>query len=308
MNDPETHRAGVVTLLGRPNVGKSTLLNRLLRFKVSIVSPRPQTTRNRFMGVLNEEGLQAAIVDTPGIGHRMVERGPFHRRMLKEAEGALDGIDVAVLLIDPGREQDPVDTAELLDLLESKGVPTLLALNKIDLMDRKLLLPVLERYGATERFASLVPISARKGHGLVQLLGEIRKLLPVSPPLFPEDMVTDVSERFLCSELIREKVFRRTGQEIPYATAVEIEKFEEVGERKLIRIFARIHVEKDSQRGILIGKGGRQIKEIGTNARMEMERLLGSKVYLDLRVSVAKNWSRLPQQINRLGHFVETDE
>ncbi len=308
MNEPETHRAGVVTLLGRPNVGKSTLLNRLLRFKVSIVSPRPQTTRNRIMGILTEEGMQAAIVDTPGIAYRMVDRGPFHRRMLKEAEAALDGIDLAVLLIDPSREQDPADNAELLDLLQSKGVPTVLALNKIDLIERQALLPILERYGATERFASLLPISARKGNGLDRLMGEIRKLLPTSPPLFPEDMVTDVSERFICSELIREKVFRRTGQEIPYATAVEIEKFEEVGDRKLVRIFARIHVEKDSQRGIIIGKGGRQIKEIGTNARREMERLLGTKVYLDLRVAVAKNWSRLPGEINRLGHFVETEE
>ena len=297
----DEHRAGIVAVLGRPNVGKSTLINRLLRFKLSIVSPRPQTTRNRVMGIYSVPDMQVAFVDTPGVW-RGLEGRPLHDRMLHAATATISGVDAALLLIDPQREAEPESNRWMLDQLADNGVPTILAINKIDRRDRRLLLPVLAAYGETERFTALVPISALKGDGLDPLLAEVRKLLPVSPPLFPEDMVTVSSERFLCSELVREKVFRRTGQEIPYSTAVEIEKFD-APEEGLVRIFARVLVEKDSQRKIVVGKGGEKIRTIGTEARQDIERLLGRKVYLDLHVTVSKDWSRSDREVDRLGGF-----
>lgn len=299
----EEHRAGIVALVGRPNVGKSTLLNRLLSFKVSIVSPRPQTTRNRVMGIYTAEGMQAAFVDTPGIW-RGLEGRPLHRRMLKEATSSLSGVDMAVWLIDPRREADPETNRWFGDLLAEAGMPVVLAINKIDRDDRRTLLPVLAAYGDTGRFVAMVPISARTGDGLDALLGEVRALLPVSPPLFPEEMVTDASERFLCAEIIREKVFRRTGQEVPYASAVEIEKFDE-GDPDMVRIFARVLVERDSQRKIVVGKGGHMVRTIGTEARKDIERLLGKRVYLELFVAVARDWSHKEGAVGRLGHFDE---
>jgi len=299
----DEHRSGVVAVVGRPNVGKSTLLNRLLGFKVSIVSSRPQTTRNRVMGIYNGSGMQVAFVDTPGIW-RGLEGRPLHDRMRREVSQALSGVDAALWLIDPHREADPGRNVWMFEFLD---LPTILAINKIDLDDRRILLPILEAYGQTGRFSALVPISARKGDGLDALMGEVRKTLPVSPPLFPDDMITDCSQRFLCSEIIREKVFRRTGQEIPYAVAVEIEKFDERADEpdKPVVIYARILVEKDSQRKIVVGKGGKMIAAIGTAARRDIERLLGRHTYLELLVSVARDWSRRPGSVDRLGHFEE---
>ncbi len=297
----DEHRSGVVAVVGRPNVGKSTLINRLLGFKVSIVSPRPQTTRNRVMGIYNGPGMQVAFVDTPGIW-KGLEGRPLHDRMRGEATKALSGVDAAVWLIDPRREADPSRNAWMFELLQ---LPTILAINKIDLDDRRILLPILDAYGRTEHFTAMVPISARKGDGLDALMGEVAATLPVSPPLFPDDMITDCSERFLCAEIVREKVFRRTGQEIPYAAAVEIEKFDEREDApdQPVRIFARVLVEKDSQRKIVVGKGGKMIAAIGTAARRDIERLLGRRAYLELHVSVAKDWSRRPGSVERLGHF-----
>jgi GTPase len=298
------HRAGVCALIGRPNVGKSTLLNYILAFKVSIVSPRPQTTRNRIMGVYHADDVQVAFVDTPGIGGRDSDKA-LNRRMDSEARATLLGVDLAVVLIDPAHEADPAHNQGLLELLARERVPAVLAINKIDLLARKELLPVLGAYGQCQELSALVPISAHKGDGVEALLAEVRQRLPVSDPLFPPDMITDCSERFLCSEIIREKVFRRTGQEVPYATAVLVEQFEEVDDRRLIRIFARILVERDGQKGIVIGKRGAKLKEIGSAARLDMERLLGAKVFLELLVTVSPDWSRDPRAVQRLGHFTE---
>lgn len=294
-------RCGIVALIGRPNVGKSTLLNQLLGMKLSIVSPRPQTTRNRIMGVVNRDGLQAAFVDTPGLWKGPEQRA-LQRRMLREARGSLSDVDLAVALVDPQREADPQHNATLLEVLA--GMPAVLAINKIDLLGRREgLLPVIEAYDATGAFGAVVPISARTGENVEGLMEEVARRLPVGEPLFPEDVVTDSSERFLCAEIVREKVFRLTGQEVPYATAVEVEAFEEEDRERLVRIYARISVEKESQRRILIGKGGTKVRAIGTAARLDIERLLGTHVYLDLHVSVARDWSRKPGAVERLGHF-----
>ncbi len=301
----DDHRAGVCALIGHPNVGKSTLLNQILAFKVSIVSPRPQTTRNRIMGVYHGDGMQVAFVDTPGIGGRDADKA-LNRRMEGEARDTLPGVDLAVVLIDAQRQAEPARAEGLLRLLAHERVPAVLAVNKIDLVERPALLPLLAAYGRCEELAALVPISARSGENIDRLLDEVRARLPVAPPLFPEEMITDCSERFLCSEIIREKVFRRTGQEVPYATAVEVEQFEEVDDRRLVRIFARILVERPGQKGIVIGKRGAKLKEIGTAARRDIERLLGTRVYLDLQVTVAPDWSRDPRSVQRLGHFEES--
>jgi GTPase len=298
----EPHRAGIVAVIGRPNVGKSTLLNGILGVKVSIVSSRPQTTRNRVMGVHTVPGLQVAFVDTPGIWPGLEGR-PLHDRMMAEAQEAIGGVDAVVLLIEPGRESDPEYNRWMLDLIRTAGSPALLAINKIDLVDRRTLLPILAAYADIGAFEAMVPICARTSDGVDALLTEVGALMPESPPLFPEDMLTDSSERFLCAEIVREKVFRRTGQEIPYATAVEIERFEEAAEGQPVRIFARILVEKDSQKPIVVGKGGQMIKAIGTDARRDIQRLLGGPAYLELYVSVSPQWSRKPAAVKRLGHF-----
>ncbi len=301
------HRSGIAALIGRANVGKSTLLNQLLGMKLSIVSPRPQTTRNRIMGVVTEPGWQVAFVDTPGLW-RGSEQRPLQRRMLREAQDALVDVDLAVVLVDPQREEDPTRNRLLLETLDGAGVPAVLAINKIDLLKRRdALLPVIEAYAAADRFAAIVPICARSGENVDRLVEEIRALLPEGDPLFPEEMLTDVSERFLCAEIIREKVFRLTGQEVPYATAVEIQQFDETERDRIVRVHARVVVEREGQQRIVIGKKGSKIREIGTAARRDIERLLGTKVFLDLRVSQARDWSSKPGAVERLGHFTGRD-
>jgi GTP-binding protein Era len=304
----ENHRSGIAALVGRANVGKSTLLNQLLGMKLSIVSPRPQTTRNRIMGVVTEPDWQVAFVDTPGLW-RGGEQQPLQRRMSREAEDALVDVDLAVVLVDPGREADPTRNRMLLEVLEGTKLPAVLALNKIDLLRRREeLLPVIEAYAGCGRFDVIVPICARSGENVDRLTDEIRARLPEGEALFPAEMLTDVSERFLCAEIIREKVFRLTGQEVPYATAVEIERFDEAERERIVRIFARVVVEREGQQRIVIGKGGAKIKEIGSSARRDIERLLGTQVFLDLRVSQARDWSRKPGAVERLGHFADRDE
>jgi len=304
----EIHRSGIAALIGRANVGKSTLLNRLLGMKLSIVSPRPQTTRNRIMGVVTEPDWQVAFVDTPGLWRGGAQQ-PLQRRMLREAEDALVDVDLAVVLVDPGREADPARNRMLLEVLEGTKLPAVLALNKIDLLRRREeLLPVIDAYAGCRRFDVIVPICARTGENLDRLTDEIRARLPEGDAIFPAEMLTDASERFLCAEIIREKVFRLTGQEVPYATAVEIERFDEAERERIVRIFARIVVEREGQQRIVIGKGGAKIKEIGSSARRDIERLLGTKVFLDLKVSQARDWSQKPGAVERLGHFAGRDE
>ncbi len=296
----DTHRAGFVALVGRPNVGKSTLLNFLLGQKLSITTPKPQTTRNRILGIKTTPGAQMLLLDTPGIH---APRGHLGKTMVHAALGALEEADVVVLLTEIGRSRPGAAPTQpdalVLERMADLTAPVILALNKIDLVRRKsLLLPVLEAYQRAREFAALVPISAVNGTGVDALVGEIVARLPASPPLYPEADLTDRPERFFAAELVREAVITHTRGEVPYAVAVTIDRYEETPD--LVRIGATIHVERESQKAIVVGKAGALIKAIGTAARVQIERLTGAHVFLDLWVRVDADWSRDPQSIARL--------
>jgi len=294
---PAGFRSGFVSLIGRPNVGKSTLLNLLLGQKIAIISPKPQTTRNRILGIKNLPAGQIIFLDTPGI-HR--SGNLLNQSMVRTALATLQEVDVVCLLIEahsPGHEENDW----ILENLQKVRKPVFLAINKIDLIPKENLLPIIERFSQKRAFEQILPISAVLGDGVDILLRELLKVLPEGPRLFPEDMVTDLPERFLAAELIREKVFHLTREEIPYATAVAIEEFKEREEKNLVVIRATIQVERETQKGILIGEKGRRLKEIGRLAREEMEALLGVRVFLELWVKVEKNWRDDPRALRRLG-------
>jgi GTPase len=299
LESPESKfKSGFIALIGRPNAGKSTLLNRVLGQKLAIISSKPQTTRNRILGVKNLPEGQAIFLDTPGIHHSKSRLNQF---MVKTALATYNEVDGICFLI----EADRADNAEndfILQTLAEVRKPVLLLINKIDLVAKGDLLPIIERYSRKRPFTQMIPISALQGDGVDILLRELLKILPEGPRLFPEDMMTDLPERFLAAELIREKIFQMTREEIPYATAVEVEEFKEREEKNLIVIRAIIQVERESQKGILIGRKGGMLKEIGQKARLEMEALLGAKVFLELRVRVEKNWREDPRALRRLGY------
>jgi len=279
-------------------VGKSTLLNLLLGEKIAIISDKPQTTRNRILGIKNHPAGQVIFLDTPGI-HRA--RSRLNQSMVKVALDTYNEVDGVCFMI----EADHPDNEEndfILGTLNKVEKPVFLVINKIDLIPKSELLPIMERYSRLRRFFQIIPISALLGDGAEVLLGELLKVLPEGSRLFPEDMITDFRDRFLVAELIREKVFRLTREEIPYATAVAIEDFKERQEKNLIVIEATIHVERESQKGILIGERGKMLKEIGRLAREEIEPLLGAKVFLELWVKVEKNWREDPRALRRLGY------
>lgn len=288
------HRAGFVAIIGRPNAGKSTLLNRYVGQKVAIVTSKPQTTRNRIQGIVTRPEGQIVFIDTPGLheAHTVL-----NRQMMREVAAALEGIDVLLMMVDASATQPHADQL-LLDKakrFEGKGI---LALNKTDRVPKPKLLPLLEAFSKAFPFAALVPISALKGNGCEELLAEILKQLPEGVPFFPEDQVTDQPERFLASEIVREKAIQLTYHEVPHALRVMIDKFEETP--KILRIEATLNVERDSQKKILIGKKGEMLKKVGTEARKELETLLGTKIYLGLFVKVAPGWRDNPQQVREL--------
>lgn len=300
----ETHRSGYVTLIGRPNVGKSTLLNRMLGEKIAITSPRPQTTRNRIPGVLTRPDAQIVFIDTPGL-HR-ADRA-LNQYMLDIARGAISDSDVLALIIEAGVGPDnQVEvgqaTRALLDELKAFGKPVYLVINKIDQLDKRLALPVIDAYRQVYDFAEIVPISALQGLGVPELVDLFARALPEGPNLYPEDALTDLPERFIVAEIVREKAFRLLEKEVPYATAVTIERWRDRTDRGLVEIDAIIHVERDSQKGIVIGKGGAMIKQIGTRAREDIERLLGTQVNLKLFVRVEKGWTRSDHGLRKLGY------
>ena len=288
-------RSGFATILGRPNVGKSTFVNRLVGQKVAIVTPRRQTTRNRIFGIVNRPNTQVVLIDTPGIHRPETALG---RQMMNEVSQALDGVDVVAVMIDASQGIVAADRMVFERVKHFRG-PVLLLLNKIDLIAKPALLPLLETCARENLFAEMIPISALSGDGLEIVLKALAQRLPECEPYFPEDQFTDQPERFLAAELVREKAMTATRQEVPQAVAVTIESFEE-GE-KLIRIRAMIHVEREGQKGILIGRGGEKLKEIGTAARKELEEILGTKVFLELHVTVTRDWrddARLVRQLD----------
>jgi GTPase len=291
-------KSGFISILGRPNVGKSTLFNRVLGEKIAIISEKPQTTRNRILGVKNVEGGQLIFLDTPGIHEG---RSNLNRRMVATAIAAGQDADVLLFLIEALSPLAKEDEWMIQSLKESRGTP-LLVINKIDLVKKGTLLPIMDRYRKIHPFEAILPVSAGTGEGVDILLDEILKYLPESPPYYPEDVLTDQTERFLASETIREKVIRHVYQEIPFATAVTIESFKEQPEKNLVVIQATIHVERDTQKKILIGKGGQKLKAIGEAARKEIEAFLEKRVYLELWVDVEKNWTQDPRALNRLGY------
>ena len=279
-------KAGTVALVGRPNSGKSTLMNRFLEEKVAIVSDKPQTTRHRIVGVLSGERGQMVFYDTPGI-HRPLH--DMNRRMMQDAVDALNGADVVCVLVDAAAAPGAGETF-LLELVGQAESPRVAALNKVDLMNKGRLLPRIESFAESGLFEEIVPISALTGDGCDVLLDILWRLLPEGAPFYDPELYTVHPERYLASERIREKVLAHTYEELPYSTAVLIEAWEEDEERGLARIYATLLVERESQKKILIGKGGSMIKKIGTEARLDIEEMLGRRVYLDLRVRHEPNW------------------
>lgn len=279
-------KSGTVALVGRPNAGKSTLLNRILGQKVAIVSNKPQTTRNRIVGILNDERGQIAFLDTPGI-HR-----PLHKlnvRMMDHVRSALGEADIIALIIDATEPFGKGDQYVVDLLREEQGdAKRFVILNKVDLLKKHKLLPLMQQYSEIGLFDEIVPVSAAKGEGVGDLLALFFRDVPEGPAIYPAEDYTTQPERFFAAEIVREKVLRHTSEELPYTTAVNVERFEE--EEGLIRIYATIYVERDSQKGIVVGKQGAMIKRIGTEARTELESILGVKIFLDLHVSVHERW------------------
>jgi GTP-binding protein Era len=289
-------RSGYIAIVGRPNVGKSTLLNRLIGEKISIVSRKAQTTRHRFTGILTRDDAQFVFVDTPGFQTKF--SNALNRAMNRGVTQTLSDVDVVIFVIEAGR-YDAKDKAVV--RLLPKDRPVILVVNKTDLQkDRAALLPFLAEVSADFDYAAIVPVSAAKGRQTEDLLAEAKKHLPNEGLMFPEDDLTDKSERFLASEYIREKVFRLLGDELPYATAVEIEKFEMEGD--LRRIFAAIVVDREGHKAIVIGKGGEQLKRIASEARQDMERLFDGKVYLEIWVKVKSGWNDDERLLKSLGY------
>ncbi len=299
-NPKKAFRSGFVAILGRPNAGKSTLLNRLVGQKIAIVTSKPQTTRNRIQGIVTKPEGQIVFIDTPGLHEANSELG---KQMMQEVAAALEGIDVLLLMADasvaePTTAGRPRADELLAERARKFGGKTILALNKVDRLPKAKLLPLIDAYAKAFEFSAIVPISALKGDGCSGLLAEILKHLPEGEAYFPEEQVTDQPERFLAAEIVREKAIRVMYHEVPYALAVIVEKFEETP--KLLRIEAIMHVERDTQKKILIGHKGEMIKRIGTEARKELEKLLGTKIYLGLYVKVVPDWRESPQRVREL--------
>jgi GTPase len=285
------HRSGFVCILGRPNAGKSTLLNALAGEKLAIISPKPQTTRNRIQGIINVpkrkagDGAQIVLIDTPGVHKPDTSLG---RKMMVEVREALEGCDLVLVIMDVAHKPDPRDQFAL-DLVKQSRTKSFLILNKVDLIrDKAQLLPMIEEYRRLHNFAEVVPISALKRNGLDTLLDLIVKALPAGPAYFPADQVTDQPARFMAAEMIREQVLLNTKEEIPYATTVIVDGFEE--SPKLTHIAATIYCEREGQKGILVGRGGRMLKKIGSAARVQIERMVGTRIFLELFVKVQPGW------------------
>lgn len=293
-------RSGFVAIVGRPNVGKSTLMNHILGQKISITSHKPQTTRHRILGIKTENGRQAIYVDTPGL--HLKAKKAVNRYMNRAASSALADVDLILMVVEAGRWSD--EDANVLEQVKRVGAPVLAVVNKVDrLADKAELLPYLEALSKRHDFDEVIPLSALKGQNVDALEQEVLARLPEGPAMFPAEQVTDRNERFMAAELVREKLMRSLGQEIPYALTVEIEQFREEHER--LHINALIWVERESQKRIVIGKGGSMLKEVGRQARLDMERLFGTSVYLELWVKVKEGWSDSERALRSFGYSDE---
>lgn len=293
-------RAGYVAIIGKPNVGKSTLLNSLLGTKLSIVTPKPQTTRHRISGILSAEAenYQIVFIDTPGV---IEPKYRLHQYMVKTAFNAASDSDLIIFMIDATEPQEKIDQ-KIATQIKPLNKPKIMAINKIDLIDKRVLLPVIDFYKQMNQFDDFIPTAATKGDGLQILKAEIVKRLKISPPLFPMDQISDLPERFFAAETIREKIFLKTRQEIPYCSSVLIEEFKE-RENGKVYIRAAIFVERDGQKSILIGQKGQTLKEIGKLAREEVEAFLGNSVYLELWVVVREDWRDKDRELRELGYI-----
>lgn len=294
MPEKQQFRSGFISIIGRPNVGKSTLLNCLLEQKIAIISDKPQTTRNKILGIVNRPGSQMVFIDTPGI-HK-----PQHRMnefMVNTALRTYGEVDLILFLAEATQPPGAGDQF-IIDTLSKVKTPVVLLINKIDLVNKDALLPLIQEFSTRYRFAEIIPVSALKGD-LGELVDIIERRMPEGPRYFPDDQITDQPERFIVAELIREKVFMHTKEEIPYSTAVIIEEMKE--EPDITRIQAVIYVERDSQKGIIIGKRGEMLKKIGTLARQEAEKLLGTKIFLQLWVKVKKAWREDERMLRNIG-------
>lgn len=290
--------SGFVSIIGRPNVGKSTLLNRILGQKIAITSDKPQTTRNRILGVHNIEDGQMLFVDTPGI-HKA--KGKLNRFMVEQAVSACSDVDLVLFLVEANGSLGRGDES-ILKLLERNQVPVFLVINKIDIVERTALLALIKQYSERFNFEQVIPLSAQTGEGVDLLLESIRPHLKPGPQYYPEDMVTDQPERVIAAEMVREKIMRRTTEELPYGVGVKVELFEEKPGKNLVVIHATVHVERDSHKKIIVGKGGQMIKIIGQEARKDIERMLGTRVFLELFVRVDKDWSQNERMLRELGY------
>jgi len=295
---PAGFKSGFVALIGEPNVGKSTLLNQLVKHKLAIVSPKPQTTRSRILGVLTDETSQLIFWDTPGICE---PKHKLDQRMVNTAFHTLQEVDVVVLMVEPAKEIS-VTNQDVIRLLKSKASKACLVINKVDIVPKPQLLPIIDSYHQLLDWQAIVPISALSGDGVERLLAELRAALPEGPKYFPDDTLTDQPERFIMAEIVREKIFLLTRQEIPYSSAVVIEEMKERPEEGLVYLRGTVYVERESQKGIIIGNRGEMIKKIGQAARAEMEFLLGTKVYLDLWVKVRRDWRDNPAMLSSFGY------
>ncbi|HDY85122.1 hypothetical protein LCGC14_1013970 [marine sediment metagenome] len=293
-----TFKSGYVAIIGRPNVGKSTLINRVLGQKLCITSRRPQTTRHRILGIKTTDDSQLIYVDTPGM--HIDDKRAMNKYMNRAAASSIDHVDVILFVVD-GMNWTEEDEQVLQRLKTSAEAPVILVINKMDkLADKEVMLPHIEKLAAQYNYSNVLPISARKGVNLDQLESEIKKLMPEGELIFPEDQLTDRSSRFLAAELVREKLFRHLGQELPYSITVEIEQFDD--EENLYRIGAVVYVERSGQKAIVIGKGGELLKSVGKDARLEMESLFGKKVFLRLWVKVREGWGDNERMLKNLGY------
>jgi GTP-binding protein Era len=295
-------KSGFIGIIGRPNVGKSTLLNTIIGEKIAITTHKPQTTRNRIMGIKNIENGQLIFLDTPGI-HKATT--PLNQFMVITATDTFRNADILLLLAEATSGVHSNDRL-IIDSLSNIKLPVILLINKIDLIRKKDILPVIDQFQHLFSFSEIIPISALTGDGFPVLIEQILKMLPEGPRYFPEDMMTDRTERFIAAEIIREKIILLTHQEIPYTTAVVVDSFKEDEEKNLIRIQAAINVSKDSQKGILIGKKGAMLKKIGTQARLDMEKFFAARIFLELFVRVRKDWTHDERLLKEFGYKEQT--